>query len=337
MVTKSDGKNRLNIFLNFNVDHNLPKHKKKNYSSKIVTVTSNSDFIVQSAKEDPNVPNITWSQTRNGDDSADVEPPSNGFTMIPSQIIIGEGITGDPTRLSMHEMLQYEQRYWKRWAIRFQYVWFKVKSFFKRRRREEPVINYVALQNFFSRIPFQKVEQSKELVKYYEDALLHVEKTGQTALGEKLKNILQVVRCEISLLDKDMTKFVSEEQMTSLYEMVNASDKLKLTWIKNFVKIIPSDVLKLKETADGLEVFDNYVILHYDPKNDATNLTEQETRAKKDPIMFGVINNSNKLYYIADWVDEYCDMTLEKMFSTLGDQVLEINNESVKSFINAQR
>lgn len=57
-------------------------------------------------------------------------------------------------------------------------------------------------------------------------------------------------------------------------------------------------------------------------------------KAKKDPILFGVIRNSDKLYYIADWVDEYCDLTLEKMFETLQDKVLEINNTSVKSFID---
>lgn len=340
MITRIDGKNKLRIFENFSIDRNLKKYKSKNYSSNIISVAVNTNTatnIITGATTGFNGL-TTWSQ-------ADVEPnqmdammpvPMNPMQFPSPSIIIGEGISGDPDILTMREMLAYSNDFWERMGIRFKYYFHKLKSKFKKKTKPAEV-NYVALQDFFKRIPFQNIEQSVELVKYYEDALLHVEKTGQTALKEKLKNILSIVRAEIALLDNKMIKFVAEEQMVSLYEKVNANEKLKLTWIKNFIKIIPTDVLKLKEAADNLEIFDNYVILHYDPNNDATNLTEEEVRAKKDPIMFGVIQNSNKLYYIADWIDEYCDMTLEKMFNVLGDKVLEINNESVKSFINNQR
>jgi hypothetical protein len=47
-----------------------------------------------------------------------------------------------------------------------------------------------------------------------------------------------------------------------------------------------------------------------------------------------VIKNSKKLYFIADWKDEYCDLTLDQMFKILKEKVLKINNESVKSYID---
>ena len=40
-------------------------------------------------------------------------------------------------------------------------------------------------------------------------------------------------------------------------------------------------------------------------------------RREKDPIIFGALKKDGKvldrLYYICDWVDEYCDLTLDKL------------------------
>jgi hypothetical protein len=66
-------------------------------------------------------------------------------------------------------------------------------------------------------------------------------------------------------------------------------------------------------------------------------LTEKqkvEEEKKKDPILFGVIQNSRKLYFIGDWTDEFCDLTLDKMMEIISDKGLDINNKSVISYIN---
>ena len=131
-----------------------------------------------------------------------------------------------------------------------------------------------------------------------------------------------------------MNKYVTEEQIYDFYKSINEDKDLKLTWIANFTRIIPSDLVKLKKTLDNKELFDNYVILHYDPEGTAMDLTEEQKEIKRDPILFGVMQNSRKLYYVGDWKDEYCDLTLEDMFEELGEQVLEINNRTVKSFID---
>jgi len=63
-------------------------------------------------------------------------------------------------------------------------------------------------------------------------------------------------------------------------------------------------------------------------------MTEKEKEKAKDPILFGVMKNSRNLYFIADWEDEYCDLTLSKMLNVLGKKSLTINNKSVKSRLN---
>ena len=63
-------------------------------------------------------------------------------------------------------------------------------------------------------------------------------------------------------------------------------------------------------------------------------MTKEEVEKKKDPILFGVIKNSTKLYFVADWKDDYCELTLEEMFKVLKGKTLEINNKTVKTYIN---
>lgn len=332
MLTSVNGIWKLRIFENFIKDVSLPKYSNKKFTSNVIGLvdggsgivtggfgnTATSSQLIMQSQLDAMIPNPI--------------PVNEGDTEPFRGILVAEGITADPDLLSLKEMLAYTNTRWQRLKLVCRYYYHVLVKKFSKKKKQQ--INYTTLFNFFNRIPFENLSQTKELIKYYEDALLHVEKTGQVALKDKLKDILSIVRAEITLIDRQMQKYVSEEQVIRLYQMVNADQKLKLTWIKNFVKIIPTEVLKLKQKADELEIFDNYVVLHFDPNNDATQLTEQEKRAAKDPILFGVIEKSNKLYYIADWIDEYCDLTLENMFEKLQDKVLEINNVSVKSFID---
>ncbi len=120
--------------------------------------------------------------------------------------------------------------------------------------------------------------------------------------------------------------------MNSFQQISQTKDRLPI--FQNFVKVIPNEIVDLKKDLDKKLLFDNYAILHYDPNNDATDITEVEKEIRKDPILFGLLKNSKKLYYIGDWKDEYCDLTLEEMFIELEEEVLTINNRTVKTFIN---
>lgn len=181
---------------------------------------------------------------------------------------------------------------------------------------------------------FKHLTPIGDVAEHYENALNQAVETGQVSLQEKLKSIIDVARTESHLIQSQLSSYVTENQIIDFYEATDRDKHLKLTWVKNFVKVIPSDIVNLKKELDTKELFDNYVVLHYDPNNDATDITELEKEIKKDPILFGLLENSKKLYYIGDWKDDYCDLTLEDMFIELEEEVLTINNRSVKTFIN---
>ena len=146
-------------------------------------------------------------------------------------------------------------------------------------------------------------------------ALKNCDTTGQVALKEKLLRDMIVNKYESVLYANDLYYVITEDQIV---DFVKKTEKgVRLTYVKNFMRALPQDVIKKIEEVNKLEIFDNYAILHYDPDTLAYSETIQETKKRRDPILFGLIRGSNKLYYITDWVDEYCDLTLDKFVETL--------------------
>lgn len=64
--------------------------------------------------------------------------------------------------------------------------------------------------------------------------------------------------------------------------------------------------------------------MHYDPKKKNTELTKKEKEKKRDPILFGIIKHSRNFYYIGDWIDEYCDLTLKEAVLIIEDKPKQI-------------
>lgn len=168
-------------------------------------------------------------------------------------------------------------------------------------------------------------EGYKNRVKEYLSMIGTAEKSGQISLKEKLFIHLVINKYESLLYANGIYKAVSEESIVKFAK--GCPKALSIDYIANYVRSIPIPVIKVKEEIDKLEIFDNYCILHYDIDgngSDKTNKEKEEEVAKaKDPILFGLIVGSNKLYYITDWVDEYCDLTFDTLVDVLGKEVIE--------------
>ena len=147
-------------------------------------------------------------------------------------------------------------------------------------------------------------------------AIHNANNVGQTALVETLLKSMIANKYESLLYSEGYYYVVTEKQVVDFAKKTERG--LSLTYIKNYARPLPQEVVDTINKMNELCVFDNYVILHYDPKGEAYKETEKEVAKRKDPILFGVIAGSDKLYYITDWVDETCDLTLEKFVDTLG-------------------
>ena len=208
----------------------------------------------------------------------------------------------------------------------------KIKSLFKKKENEvKEDEKYMDALHFFSLVK----ASSKESIATYRDrvsdyltAVHNAVTTGQTALMEDLLRGLVTNKYESVLFAEGLYYIVTEEQMVSFLKQCERG--IKLDYIKNLTRPLPQDVVSKIERVNQLEIFDNYVVLYYDPAGKIYKETAREEAKRRDPIVFGVIAGSTKLYYIADWVDEYCDLTLEKFIDAIGVKREEKPEETPK-------
>jgi len=197
--------------------------------------------------------------------------------------------------------------------------------------RESETKIEMTVEEFFASVKNSAEELAlvKERYDNYEKAIEHLKRSGQIAMLEVMNQELEIHRAETQLFALGFRKIITEQNVVDFAS--KACRELRIDWIKNFGRVIPEEIINAKEKCDENLIFDNYVILHYDPFSNGVLKTqaEIEKERKKDPILFGVIAGSNKLYYVADWVDEYCDLTFDKIVEKLGEEAIKINDLTV--------
>lgn len=308
--SKNAGLKELKIFDNFIVDKTLPK------------------FVNEKNKKGLDEPNtVVFANNTFNVDSSTGTPLNNAFISIDSNGLEPSEEWG----VSFIDSNGNKFGFWKKI-----FMFFTINSLIKKVEDKKKLDNLMSIRDYFLNFSdsFNELTPLADIANHYEKAIVQASKLGQKSLVEKLTDMLDVVRGEAHLIQMGLTKYVTNEQVCDFYESVDEEKDLKLTWIGNFVKIIPEEVVGLKTSIDKRGVFDNYVILHFDPFGTATSLTKEELEVKKDPILFGLIKNSKRLYYVGDWKDDYCDLTIEGMFETLGEKTLEINNRNLKTYIS---
>lgn len=159
-----------------------------------------------------------------------------------------------------------------------------------------------------------------ERLRGYQQALEEARATGQRALCERLALDIEAVRAETQLHAIGLPKYLDEAPVVKFYK--ESPRGLRLDWIANFLRVVPPEIRAWKVRCDELGIFDNYAVLHYDPAVSSYAKTQEEIldeiRAKQDPILFGLIEGRRRLYYVGDWIDETCDLTLEQIADRLG-------------------
>ena len=201
----------------------------------------------------------------------------------------------------------------------------KIESFFRRkideisrnRSNEEFILDVLDL---FDQVKFISNNNEKEFIDRTSSYMALIKKADilhQEAQKEKL--LIELVNhiYESVISVSGFNHYITFDDLVKLQK--KCSKQLDLDYIKNFTRVIPDEVVSKKIIADSLQVFDNYVVLHYDPEGKAFSWTEEEKERAKDPVLFGVISGSDKLYYIGSWIDDYCDLTWDKIVEKIGE------------------
>jgi len=181
-----------------------------------------------------------------------------------------------------------------------------VNSRGKRVRREREVVYETATEAFEAlrqSLTDVEVEDIKARVARAVSRANEAKRIGQVGLSQDLLEHAAgwVLEQQVAALGCD--KWVEEELVRKVVRETARDNHLSICNLREFPRVIPTDVqAKIAQLQD---LFTTFVIVFTNPEGHKVK--------DRDPILFGVIRAfSNRLYYVTDWVDEYCDLTMEK-------------------------
>ena len=144
--------------------------------------------------------------------------------------------------------------------------------------------------------------------------------TGQTKIAEKIFNEYSLIIRELKAASFGFDTIVYKSDIEKFITKIS-NHPVKLIELKNYPREVADDVLDKLMLAKDNELFDEYYIVFTDYTGEETKKIAKERR-DKDPILFGAFktpDNNNipeeRFFYIGDWIDEYCDLTLEEMLT----------------------
>jgi hypothetical protein len=171
-------------------------------------------------------------------------------------------------------------------------------------------INIDALQELFN---LEKIEMNKML------------NNGQKAAADRIMfHIKNIVR-EQTVINSGFNTYVFREDIDKYIDEIS-KQPVKIIDIDNFERSIPDEQSEIIKKCRPL--FDQLYVVF----TDYTGREEQKIKVNKrhkDPIVFGCFCETKKngyeeykiwnhrFYYITDWEDEYCDLTLDKFISQM--------------------
>lgn len=174
-------------------------------------------------------------------------------------------------------------------------------------------------QQYFNKIKERKHNiTDDELVKVYDNCLELINKykiTGQKKGMKKLMFHLECIEKEREIVKMGINTFIYRDDIEEYIDSV-AKDTVKIIELENYEREIPDDIVSIIEKVK--DKFDQLYVVFTDYTGKVERQIEKERR-EKDPILFGTFQNQSnrtvidRFYYIGDWEDEYCDLTLDKM------------------------
>lgn len=141
--------------------------------------------------------------------------------------------------------------------------------------------------------------------------VLNAHDMGQTTAYEKLSEMLAVVIRESEAHACGVNTYVDQHFIDKFMSKVKEKP-VRFETLDKFPRTIPLHIRKKIKTVQTAKLFDTYKVLYLDYTKEETKSTKDKIR-EKDPILFGSYSyQPYRHYFIADWIDEYCDLTMDK-------------------------
>lgn len=179
-----------------------------------------------------------------------------------------------------------------------------------------PILYFKYIKNKFKMLERIKLDaRLKRLEKAFQKSM----ENGQEVLANKFLEEFARETRESVIYAKGIKLFIERDDIMKHKRNIR-DGHISDTLFKDYTRIIPDKVLKRKKEVE--DIFDDFVIFHYwdEKAKDIKKMSLNEKNMMKDPVLFGIIKETNRLYFIADWEDEYCDLTFEEIIDKIGEK-----------------
>lgn len=183
--------------------------------------------------------------------------------------------------------------------------------------------NELSPSEYFNLVKNKKTTiDDEQLEAAYNNALILLQKyimTDQQRAATKLVFLLDSITRERKIVKLGISTVVYKTDIEEYIDKVS-NDVVKITELRNFEREVPNEIVEIVEKVKGL--FDELYVVF----TDYTGKIEKQIdkiRREKDPILFGAFLNlgasvvSERFYFLGDWVDEQCDLTLERIVNEM--------------------
>lgn len=132
---------------------------------------------------------------------------------------------------------------------------------------------------------------------------------GQAALYEELSKRVVEASHELALAEAGFGTYLKSSSVHAF--RMRSEKEMNITPVENFGRQIPAPAAQKLKQARATGLFKAFTVLH---AGKAFIKTTADAIREKDPILFGITErHPDRLYFIADWVDEFCDLTLGQL------------------------
>lgn len=157
--------------------------------------------------------------------------------------------------------------------------------------------------------------------------------TGQTKAAKKIVDQYTLIMRELKAASFGFNTIVYKSDIEKFINDIS-SHPVKIIELENYQREVDDSVIDKLMIAKENELFDEYYVIFTDYTMKETKKVAK-ARRDKDPILFGAFKTPDdneipyeRFFYIGDWVDEYCELTLEEMLTQYE------NSESVAAKYN---
>lgn len=190
----------------------------------------------------------------------------------------------------------------------------RIKKFFASKDDKKPLPPH----DFFAQIKDRRQVVTQTMLLLLKDSLNSEIQAflanGQVDSAEKLLFHLNCVEREQAVIAAGLTTYVYRDDLDMFITRVS-QNVVKIIDLAHYERKIP------KEQSDKIQavkdLFDEVYIVFTDYTGREERKVEKKEQAK-DPIAFGTFKTkdnriwNHRFYFICDWSDEFCDLTLDK-------------------------